>query len=103
VQVISGYQLPYKNEKLVKAERALSVQVRVVGVEDDAQCDRTKIVKNNGLLLSPSLSLASFFAFVHGRHEFLQVGKSNLSILIQNSQTHLRTEQNNNVVVSFCS
>ena len=46
--MISGYQLPYKSEKLLKTERALSVQVRLTGIDDDAQCDRTKTVKNNG-------------------------------------------------------
>jgi len=46
--VISGYQLPYKSEKLLKTERALSVQIRVTGVDEDIQCDRTKTVKNNG-------------------------------------------------------
>jgi len=48
VQVISGFQLPYKSEKLLKTDRALSVQVRLTGVDDDVQCDRTKTVKNNG-------------------------------------------------------
>jgi len=49
VQVISGFQLPYKSEKVLKTERALSVQVRVMGIDDDIQTDRTKVVKNNGL------------------------------------------------------
>ena len=48
VQVICGYQLPYKSEKMLKGERSLSVQVRVIGVDDDVQSDRTRVVKNNG-------------------------------------------------------
>ena len=46
--MISGFQLPYKSEKQLKADRVLSVQVRVGGVDDDVQSDRTRIVKNNG-------------------------------------------------------
>jgi len=49
MQVISAYQVPYKNEKSLKSERSLTVQVKIVGVEADVQCSRTKTVKNNGM------------------------------------------------------
>ena len=55
--MISGYQIPYKSEKLIKTERPLSVQVRVTGVEEDIQCDRTKTVKNNGPYVRLSVRL----------------------------------------------
>jgi len=65
VQVISGFQLPYKSEKVLKAERALSVQVRVIGIDDDIQSDRTKLVKNNGQLvvLSSLVALCAISIF----------------------------------------
>ena len=48
-QVISGTQLPYSKEEKVKAERSLSVHLRISGVEPDRKKDwQTKSVKNNG-------------------------------------------------------
>jgi len=45
---LSGHQIPYKSDKMIKSERSLLVQVRVSGVDTDNQVVRTKTVKNNG-------------------------------------------------------
>ncbi|ELU11919.1 hypothetical protein CAPTEDRAFT_102886, partial [Capitella teleta] len=48
IKIISGHQLPFSNEKALKTERSLYVQLRVSGVEDDNAREKTKTVKNNG-------------------------------------------------------
>jgi hypothetical protein len=48
VQVIGAHQVPYKNEKILKSERQLTVQIRIHGVDNDIQLSRTKSVKNSG-------------------------------------------------------
>ena len=48
IQELSGHQIPYKSDKMIKSERNLFLQIRVSGVELDNQLIRTKIVKNNG-------------------------------------------------------
>ena len=46
--MMNGHQLPYTNEKQLKAERRLYVQIKLSGVEQDEQKEKTKAVKNNG-------------------------------------------------------
>jgi hypothetical protein len=76
VKVISGHQLPFSNEKSLKTDRTLYVQLRVSGVEEDNAKERTKAVKNNGFnpmwneelrvkLRVPELALFTLSVFSH--------------------------------------
>ena len=51
VQDLSGHQIPYKCDRVIRSERSLLVQVRASGVEADNQVVRTRTTKNNGKLL----------------------------------------------------
>jgi hypothetical protein len=48
IRELHGHQIPYKADKVIKSERSLLVQVKVVGVEADNHVLRTRPVKNNG-------------------------------------------------------
>lgn len=48
IRIISGHQLPYKQEWKLHSERNYQVYVQFEGVEADVQCQKTDPVKNNG-------------------------------------------------------
>ena len=58
VHMMSGHQLPYTSEKQLKAERRLYVQIKLSGVEQDEQKEKTKAVKNNGQYKTHVVTLA---------------------------------------------